>query len=107
MLTAKFFRRPGSVTTNGLPHRRIIRDTFTKRAGTDNFLLCRCKFFQLQTGFTAQFTHRSFEHDIKMFTDKPDICIRQIKNGFDPHRVQFFADPPSNPPDVIHGESRH
>ena len=40
-------------------------------------------------------------------TDKPDICIRQIENGFDPHRVQFFADPPSNPPDVIHGESRH
>lgn len=55
MLAAKFFRRPGSVTTNGLPHRWIIRDAFTKRAGTDNFLLRRCKLFQLQTGFAAQF----------------------------------------------------
>jgi len=81
-------RRPGA---DSFPHRLIVADAFTKRARADDLLFGWRKLLEGQAGFTAQFAHRALQHHVKVFADKPEIALRQLKHIVDAHRVQLRA----------------
>ncbi|OSJ77700.1 hypothetical protein K799_23439, partial [Salmonella enterica subsp. enterica serovar Newport str. SHSN009] len=70
MFTAEFFCRARSVAANGLAHILIICDPLAEGAATNDFLLCRRKFFKLQTWLSAKLSHGTLKKKKKEQTKK-------------------------------------